>query len=213
MLAPSVRATRWLLLLAAVALPTAAVHAQGTITGRVTGGGGEALADARVMGVSSTLAARTNADGKYTLTNVPAGPIELRVLRVGYREQKKMVTVTSGQSVTLDFLLAPAVVQLEDVVTTATGEQRRVEIGNAVTTLGDVTKKVETQPVTNVGDLLVAKAPGVIVLPGVMTGAAPTIRLRGLGSLATTGSGITNNPIYVIDGVRMATNNLSLGTG
>ncbi len=197
---------------AAAALPIGA-GAQGTISGRVTAGTGEALADARVMGVSTSIAARTNADGRYTLQNVPAGPVELRVLRVGYREQKKSVNVVSGQTVTVDFLLAPTVVQLEEIVATATGEQRRVEIGNAVTTLGDVTKKVETQPVTNLGDLLVAKAPGVIVLPGVMTGAAPSIRLRGLGSLATTGSGITNNPIYVIDGVRMATNSLSLGTG
>ncbi len=46
-----------------------------------------------------------------------------------------------------------------------------------------------------------------------MTGSAPIIRVRGLGSLATTGSGISNNPIYVIDGVRMANANLNLGTG
>src|SRR5439155_1107689 len=60
---------------------------------------------------------------------------------------------------------------------------------------------------------LVAKAPGVVVLPGAMTGAAPVIRIRGLGSLATTGSGVTNNPIYVVDGVRVATATVGLGTG
>ena len=88
-----------------------------------------------------------------------------------------------------------------------------MELGNAVTTLGDVNKTVETTPINNIADLLVAKAAGVTVLPGAMTGSAPVIRIRGLGSLATTGSGVTNNPIYIIDGVRMATNTLSLGTG
>ena len=79
--------------------------------------------------------------------------------------------------------------QLQEIVTTATGEQRRVEIGNAVTTLGDVNQQAsKTTPITNLADLLVAKAPGVTVLPGAMTGAAPVIRIRGIGSLATAGS-------------------------
>ena len=56
--------------------------------------------------------------------------------------------------------MTPAVVQLQEIVTTATGQQRRVEIGNAVTTLGDIGQKVEQAPVTNLADLMVAKAPG-----------------------------------------------------
>jgi TonB-linked SusC/RagA family outer membrane protein len=200
--------------LAITALVPVALQAQATITGRVTAAGtNQPLVDARVMVVSTNLVAIANADGRYTLRNVPNGNLEIRALRVGYQEQKKPIVITSGQAATLDFTMVDAVVQLSEIVTTATGEQRRVEIGNAVTTLGDITKKVETQPVTNIGDLMVAKAPGVIVLPGVMTGAAPQIRVRGLGSLATAGSGISNNPIYVIDGVRMANNNVSLNTG
>ena len=40
--------------------------------------------------------------------------------------------------------MSAAVVQLQEVVTTATGEQRKVELGNAISTLGDVNKRVET---------------------------------------------------------------------
>jgi TonB-dependent SusC/RagA subfamily outer membrane receptor len=47
------------------------------------------------------------------------------------------------------------------------------------------------------GSLLVAKAPGVVVLPAVMTGGAPTIRIRGLSSIS-----LTNAPIYIVDGIR-----------
>lgn len=90
------------------------------------------------------------------------------------------------------------------MVTTATGQQRRVELGNSVTTLGDVAKKVEEMKVTSIGDLLVAKAPGVVTLPGSTLGAAPSIRIRGTSSIS-----LNNSPIYVVDGVRYASNTTS----
>ncbi len=187
-------------------------QAQGTVAGRVIAAGtNEPLSGSRVMLVGTSLVTATGADGRYTLRNVPAGAAEVRVIRVGYQEQKKAVTVASGETATLDFVMAQAVVQLSEIVTTATGQQRRVELGNAVSTLGDVNQKVETTPVNNLADLMVAKAPGVIVLPGSMTGSTPVIRIRGIASLATNGSGINNDPIYVIDGVRMNTQNFSFG--
>jgi TonB-linked SusC/RagA family outer membrane protein len=193
-----------LLLAAAPAL----AHAQRAIvTGRVTAAGsGEILSDTRVMVVGTSLGTTTGADGRYTLRNVPAGTREIRVLRVGFQEQKKPVAVPAEGSVSLDFVMTQAVVQLQEIVTTATGQQRRVEIGNAVTTLGNISEKVERAPVTNLADLMVAKAPGVTVLPGAMTGATPVVKIRGLNSLS-----LNNDPIYVIDGVRMNTANISQG--
>ena len=208
-----VRARLALATLAGAAAPAVAMAQAGTISGRVTAASTTPLSDGRVMLVGTSVTTLTNADGRYILRNVPPGTVEVRVLRVGYTEQKKPVTVAPGANVTLDFQMKQAVVQLQEIVTTATGEQRRVEIGNSVTTLGDVTKRVETSPVQNLSDLLVAKAAGVTVLPGAMTGAAPVVRIRGLGSLATAGSGISNDPIYVIDGVRMASNTVNLFTG
>jgi len=200
--------------LAVAGLPALGVAQQASISGRVTSAGtSEPLVDARVMVVNTSLAATTNADGRYTLRGVPSGTVQVRVLRVGFKEDKKSVTVAGGGAAELDFALTPVVVQLQEIVTTATGQQRRVEIGNAVTTLGDVNKSVETTPIKNIADLMVGKSPGVIVLPGAMTGAAPTIRLRGLRSLATTGSGVSNDPIYVVDGVRYVSGTIGLGTG
>jgi TonB-linked SusC/RagA family outer membrane protein len=196
-----------------LAMP-AALRAQGTVTGRVTAAGTEEpLGDARVMVVNTSIIVPTGGDGRYTIRNAPTGNIEVRVLRVGYQEQKKAVAVSAGASVTLDFQMKQAIVQLQEIVTTATGDQRRVEIGNAVSTLGDVNNKVETTPITSLGDLMVAKAPGVQVLEGAMTGAAPVIRIRGLNSLATSGSGISNAPIYIVDGVHVNSGSISLGTG
>lgn len=193
--------------LAAIAAPTLAQAQQGTITGRVTAAGtGEALAESRVMLAGTSTIVSTTQDGKYTLRNVPLGKVVVRVIRVGFVEQKKSVDVASGNVLSLDFTMVQAVVQLQEIVTTATGEQRRVEIGNAISTLGDVNKRVEESPVTNLSDLMVAKSPGVIILPGNMTSSAPTVRIRGLNSMS-----LSNAPIYVIDGVRM--NSAAIGGG
>ena len=74
------------------------------------------------------------------------------------QEQRRPVTLTNGGTATLDFTLAASIVQLQEIVTTATGEQRRVEIGNAISTIGDVGKRVAETPITNITDLLVRLA-------------------------------------------------------
>ena len=199
-------------ILALVAAPAMAQGQQATISGRVLAtGSNEPLVDSRVMVAGTSLGTTTNSEGRYTLTRVPTGTVTIRVLRVGYEEQKKSIAITEGQAATLDFTMVPAVVQLQEIVTTATGEQRRVEIGNAVTTLGDVNQKVEAGLDENLGQLMAAKSAGVTVLPGAMTGSTPVVRIRGIGSLATTGSGITNDPIYIVDGVRYVQQHVSMG--
>src|SRR5690348_11349538 len=107
-----------LLSLLIAAVPAAAKPQPATITGKVTAEGNQPVADARVFLVGTTSGATTNQAGVYTLRGVPAGVAEVRVLRVGYREQKKSVQVTAGSSTTLDFTLTAAVVQLQEIVTT-----------------------------------------------------------------------------------------------
>ncbi len=179
-------------------MPSLAAAQQGTISGHVTVAGSSApLAQARVFLVNSNLVATTNAEGVYTIRGVPAGSMDVHVIRVGYQEQKKPLTVRPGATSTLDFAMEAVVIKLAEVVTTATGEQRKVELGHSVTTLGDITKRVEESPINSMQDLLVAKAPGVSVLGQGATGSAPAIRIRGLNSLS-----LGNQPILFVDGVR-----------
>jgi TonB-linked SusC/RagA family outer membrane protein len=180
-----------------LAVPAIAHAQQGTITGRVVAAGtNEPLVEARVTVVNTTSVAATTAEGRYTLRVAP-GTYVVRVIRVGFTEQKKSVTVAAGASVTTDFVLDQAIVKLTEVVTTATGEQRKVELGNTVAVI-DASKKVAETPINSMNDLLTAHAPGVSVLPQAMTGSAAQIRIRGLNS-ATRG----NAPIFIIDGIRM----------
>ena len=109
----------------------AAARAQATITGKVTAAG-QPLVDARVLVRGTSLTTSTNAAGEYTLRNVPAGSQSLEMLRVGYRAQSATVTLTAGQTKEVNFTTEAAVIQLSEIVTTATGQQRRVELGNAI---------------------------------------------------------------------------------
>ena len=187
---------------------SAAAAQGGTLTGTVTSqAGGTPLQEARVIVIGTSLFATTGPDGKFTVRRVPAGTAEVRLIRVGYQEQKKSVRIVDGQSATLDFVMSTSIVQLQEVVTTATGEQRRVEVGNAVENIS-VSKLTETAPVRTIADVLAARTPGVMVQQGTQTGAGQRIRVRGISSLS-----LTNEPIFVIDGTRMSNNNASTAFG
>jgi len=182
-------------------------RAQGTISGRVVAReSGAPLADARVLALGTNAAASTGQDGRYILHNVRTGNVDIQVLHVGYSGEKQTVIVTQGQTTTADFQLATAIVRLQDVVTTATGEQRKIELGNSIETLGDVTKRVEQTSITTMSELLVGKMASIAVVPGNNTGAPPQIRIRGLNSLS-----LNNAPIWIVDGVRI--NASGIGSG
>ena len=192
------------------AAPAVALAQQGSVTGTVKESStGRPIEAAQVNVVGTTLGAVTAADGKYTIRGVPTGTQQLRALRVGYQESKVAVSITAGQATTHDFTLSTVAISLAPVVTTATGEQRRVEIGNSVTQI-DAAKVNEASPISSVNDMLNSRAPGVVVTSGTQTGAGARIRIRGQSSIS-----LSNDPIYVIDGVRMTsnTNSSNLFTG
>ena len=194
-----------LLLVAPFIQPLAA---QGTITGTVTSVAGQPLSQTRVIVVGANQTTMAGDDGKYTLHNVRAGNADVQVLRVGYQSVKKTVNVANNSMTEADFQMKEAVAQLEEMVITATGQQRKSELGNAISSLGDVAKKVnQGAKISTVADALIAKAPGVIVLPSSTLGGAPTVRIRGVSSIS-----LTNGPIYYVDGVRYNSGNLGSGT-
>jgi TonB-linked SusC/RagA family outer membrane protein len=182
--------------------------AQGTISGRVLAqGSSEPIPEARVLVLGTSLFTTSNADGRYVIRNVPAGTADIRVLRVGFAEQKRSTAVANGQTVTLDFTLAPVAIKLQEVVTTATGSERTVTQGSKIEQI-NAAELTATKPITSIGDLLTARAPGVQVMPNNMTGASARVRIRGFSSLS-----LSNDPIYVIDGMRMTSDNGSQSIG
>lgn len=195
----------------ALFLGASVVQAQaGSIAVRVVDANTSSPIDqAQVSIIGTNLGGLTNAEGRALIRGVAAGTHQLRVLRVGYAEQKKPVTVAAGQQATVDFSLSAVAVSLAPVVTTATGETRRVEVGNTVAQI-DVAKTVEVTQIKNVDDLLTARTTSLAVTQGNQTGSGSRMRIRGQSSL-----NLSNQPIFVIDGVRMTSDadNTNLFTG
>src|SRR6266487_2727573 len=173
---------------------------QGAIAGRVTDRvTQQPVIGAEVLVLGTNLGSRVGQDGRYRISNISAGQYALQVRLIGYATASQQVSVTAGQTATVDFAVSAAAVPLEAVVVTATGaEQLKRELGHAVATI-DAAKTVEQATPKNLADLLNARAPGVQVLPsGGTTGTGRRIRIRGSSSLS-----LSNEPIIVVDGIRV----------
>jgi TonB-linked SusC/RagA family outer membrane protein len=147
----------------------------------------------------ATRGARVTNTGKYTITGVPAGPVVVRVRLVGYVPKERSVTVSEGQTATVDFALMPRSTQLDQVVVTGTaGVTQRRAVGNVVESIkaDDI---LAVAPARSVEQLIGARTPGLIVLPSTgQVGTGAQLRVRGVSSLS-----LSNDPIIYIDGVRM----------
>jgi len=183
----------------------AAQNRTATVSGQVTDSSSKAPlqgaevflgADAAIVGARS---ARTNAEGRYTFTGVAAGTVTVSARLVGFAPKAQRLTVTDGAQLTADFSLSQRTTQLDQVVVTGTGgvTQRRA-VGNVVETI-DAKNVLEVAPARSVDQLIGARTPGLIALPSSgQVGTGPQIRVRAASSLS-----LSNDPIIVIDGVRM----------
>lgn len=193
------RSLRSLLAGVAVLAPPLAAQ-QATITGRVTDGGtSQPVAGARIQVIGTTVGAVSNAQGTYTIRTTSTGQVELRIVALGYASTTRSVAVTAGQSTTVDWTLRAVPFALEEIVTTAAGEQLTRELGNAVSRI-DAAKLTETAPVSNLTDVLGGgRVAGVTVLANDgVPGAGSRVRVRGLSSAS-----LSNDPLLYIDGVRV----------
>jgi TonB-linked SusC/RagA family outer membrane protein len=170
----------------------------GTIRGRVVDKeSGQPVVAAQVTVVGTSFGALTNNDGQFTINGVTAGQVTVRAARIGYQPQNQVVVVSDNGQATANFGLDRAVARLEEVVTTATGEQSRREMGNVVATI-KADSVAPIAPVTNVNELLQARTAGVQVIQGQgVVGSSSSIRIRGTSSLSSS-----NEPLIVVDGIR-----------
>lgn len=168
------------------------------------------LAAAQVFVVGTQNGARTDDEGRYRIAGVPAGAAAVRVARIGFQSVTQTAVVEPGQAVTVDFSLAATPVQLDAVVTTATGEvQRRRESGASVDVVD--TSRINIAAVTSFSDVLAARTAGVSVVAATgTTGTSSRIRIRGANSIS-----LANDPLVIVDGVRVnaAADAFSVGVG
>ncbi|HUQ81212.1 MAG TPA: SusC/RagA family TonB-linked outer membrane protein [Gemmatimonadaceae bacterium] len=176
-----------------------------TIVGTVLGASSlTPLQGAEVRLQSATTGVLTDVSGRFRLPNVPDGPATIVVRRLRYQP----VTQTVQAGVTdVRLLMNEATVRLDEIVVTGTtvGTQQR-SIGNAVSSI-NATQEVERSGVGDVGNLINARAAGVIVTSGSgRAGSGTGIAIRGRSTLS-----LNQQPLLYVDGVRV-TNDVTTGT-
>ena len=201
---------RWLItlcLFATLVVEGAGAQAPGRITGSVTGETGAPLQGVQVSVVGTQLGARTGADGRYTITAVPAGRHTLRAERVGHTPRTEQVTVSAGGVAEASFQMALQALSLEGVVAVGYGTQRRKDVTGSVASID--LEDVRSTPVVSVDQVLQGRAPGVQVT---QTSGAPgggvSVRIRGTNSISAN-----SEPLYVVDGVPAFVGSLDRGGG
>ena len=195
------RSSLWAAVVGALILAPPLFAQQTTITGKATdAASGAPIVGARVQVTGTTSVGVTNTLGVYTLKTTACCNLELRIVAVGYASTTRSQVVVGGQSYTADWSLRAVPFALEEIVTTAVGEQLTRELGNAVSRI-DAGKLAETAPVATLSDVLGGgRVAGVTVLANDGTpGAGSRVRVRGLSSAS-----LSNDPLIYIDGVRVS---------
>ncbi len=178
--------------------PLRAQQGTGTIRGRVTDDAShQPLASVTVnAGNRATL---TDADGRYTLTGVPAGSYSVRARLLGYAPATLAVTVNVGATIDADIAMTAQAVGLSEIVVTGYGTATAGDIPNAVNQLS----AEDFNPGTIVAPqaLIQDKVAGVqVVNDDNSPGGGISIRIRGATSVNAS-----NDPLYVIDGMPVGT--------
>jgi TonB-dependent starch-binding outer membrane protein SusC len=189
--------------LAALALGVApaALHGQetGTIVGQVVDGAtNRPLSGVQMFIAGTNLGALTGQEGRYIITNVPAGEHEVRAARIGFSAERRTVNLSPGESAVVDFVLRESAIELEGLVVTTTGRaQRRREVGSTVASIN--VEEVNLGPVNTFSQLLQGRAAGVTVLQSAGTsGTGARVRIRGSASIS-----LSNEPLLIVDGIQV----------
>ena len=132
--------SRFIPIFACALLLPGVVQAQsvGTITGTVTdAASGEKLEVVQVHIPTLKLSAVSDAQGRFTIPNVPSGTHELRADLIGYASATEVITVTAGETVTVALQMNPSALYLDEVVVTGTAfEESPISLTYAVAVVG-----------------------------------------------------------------------------
>ncbi len=172
---------------ASVPIPIAAP--QRIVNGRVTDESQQPLDGVTVTVKGTTAVTTTDASGSYQV-QVPEGGAVLVFTNIGYKVSE--VPIANRQRV--DVTLAVAVSDLDEVVVVGYGTTKRQDLTGSVASVSAA--QFKDLAVSRIDQALLGKVAGVQVKTATgEPGAAPQIRVRGIGSIS---AGVT--PLYVVDG-------------
>ena len=183
------RSLRYVLILLPALVLNCAVFAQTTVQGKVTDNNGLGLAGVSVLVKETTNGTTTDVNGAFSIAIAKSNAV-LVFSYVGYPIQE----IEVGDKTTINVTLTPTAGQLNEVVVTGYGTQRRKEVTSAITTVSAA--QFNKGNISDVAQLLQGKVAGLsISRAGGNPNGGFTIRLRGLSTL-----GANTQPLIVIDG-------------
>jgi len=154
----------------------------------------EPLIGANIIDVATKIGTTTDLDGSFDLS-VEEGSV-LLVSYIGYLDKK----VTINKAGPLEILLGRLENVIDEVVVVGYGSQKKSDLTGAVSSIG--TKELKQLPSTGLEQAIQGRSAGVYVTQNSGSpGGAMSIKIRG------TGSTLTAEPLYVIDGIPIINDN------
>jgi len=161
-----------------------------TITGTVTGAGGEPIPGATVVVKGTTNGTITDFDGNYTIKDVPANA----TLQVSFVGMKLQEIAVAGKS-QINVVLEEETIGLQEVVAIGYGTMRKKDVTGSVASVSG--EQLAAVPVNNVAQAIQGRLPGVnVISQDGRPDAEISIRVRGGGSISQS-----NDPLVLIDGI------------
>ncbi|MEN0054512.1 MAG: TonB-dependent receptor [Mucilaginibacter sp.] len=161
---------------------------QAIIKGKVVDKTGEPLIGVSVKLQGTNVGITTDVNGNFSINAPDNGVLELTY--IGFA--KKIVPISGNKSLTITMEALPSA--LSEVVVVGYGTSKKVDLTGSVASVKGA--DLQNQPVSSAAQALDGRASGVnIVRNDGSPGAAPSIRIRGTGTLNDA------NPLVVIDGV------------
>lgn len=162
------------------------------VSGQVIDEQGLPLLGATIRVKDGQTGTTTDFDGNFQI-EVPGNSV-LLISYVGYKDREIAVR---NRAVLEPIQLQTDDLMLEQVVVVGYGTQKKSDLTGAVSVVdAEALKQVSH---SNISSMLEGKVAGVQITSDGQPGADPSVRIRGIGSFASTA------PLYVIDGVPMGT--------
>jgi len=150
----------------------------------------EPIIGASVLVKGTTIGTITDIDGKYEISNIPAGSKSLMISFVGMRTVEVPITTSEAQKI----VMHPDAQVIDEVVVVAYGTAKKSSFTGSASTVGAQT--LEKRAITNVTSALEGNTTGVQVTSATgQPGESASIRIRGFGSVNASSA-----PLYVVDG-------------
>ncbi len=167
------------------------VWQQATVTGTVTDDNGQPLPGVTVVVKGTTRGTTTDADGDYSLSNVP-DDATLQFSFVGMRTQE----IEVGDQTVINVTMQVDAIGIEEVVAVGYGTARRKDITGSVSSIDMEDSPLAMTPNINALSSLKGTTPGLNIGTVNTAGGTPSMLIRGQNSISGS-----NNPLIVLDGV------------